>query len=318
MSEGTETNRGHLSLVQILAQCAYFSLAYLADQAQLVFANFRRSGFVYSLSESAQQRNKQINSFIEAESHLDFLDPTVKPYLISVIIPTYNEETTVKSTIDSIIISSENAEESIEIIISDGGSSDDTVKVCRDFLATSSQKSKFHIVFGGTNRSESQNIGAKQATGDVLLFLHADSILPLNWTKSVRFSMNDKKNLMGCFLFCMILSKKTIRSGESNYFRNLWISLCTFIIEAGTNFRSRYFNLPYGDQALFFRRKVFVDCFHGFPSTPFMEDFDLVREVKKYGKIITVPAAVKSSARRWENNGFLWNTILNQVSSCVT
>ena len=61
-----------------------------------------------------------------------------------------------------------------------------------------------------------------------------------------------------------------------------------------------------------------MDCFHGFPSTPFMEDFDLVREVKKYGKIITVPAAVKSSARRWENNGFLWNTILNQVSSCVT
>ena len=313
MSEGTETSRGHLSLVQILAQCAYFSLAYVTGQVQLIIANFRRSGSVYSLSESAQQRNKHINTYIEAESNLDFLDSTAKPFLISAIIPTYNEEATVKSTIDSIIISSENAEESVEIIISDGGSSDDTVRVCRDYLANSSKKSKFHIVFGGTNRSESQNIGAKQATGDVLLFLHADSILPLNWTKSVRVSMNDKKNLMGCFLFCMILSKKTTQSGESVNFRDIWILLCIFLIEAGTNIRSRYFNLPYGDQALFFRRKVFLDCFNGFPSTPFMEDFDLVREVRKYGKIITVPAAVKSSARRWENNGFLWNTILNQV-----
>jgi hypothetical protein len=130
--------------------------------------------------------------------------------------------------------------------------------------------------------------------------------------------MNDRNNLMGCFLFSMILSEDAKISGSISYwdlknFKDLWIALCIFAIEAGTNFRSRYFNLPYGDQALFFRRNIFLDCFGGFPSTPFMEDFDLVREVRKYGKIITIPAFVKSSARRWEKNGFLWNTVLNQV-----
>lgn len=318
MSESTETNRGNLSLLQILAQCAYFALAYIALRLKQIFVNLSRSDSVNSPTQLELQRDKRIKSFIKAESTPDFLQKKSKPFLISVIIPTYNEAATVKSTIDSILTSLGNSEEAIEIVISDGGSSDDTVKICRDYIASSSQKSKSHIVFGGTNRSESQNVGAKQATGDVLLFLHADSTLPLNWTKLVRISMNDENNLMGCFLFSMILSKETkisgpIRNLELKYFKDLWIALCIFAIEAGTNFRSRYFHLPYGDQALFFRRNIFLDCFGGFPSTPFMEDFDLVREVRKYGKIITIPAFVKSSARRWEKNGFLWNTVLNQV-----
>lgn len=314
MSESTETNRGNLSLLQILAQCAYFALAYIALRLKLIFVNLSRSDSVNSPTQLELQRDKRIKSFIKAESTPDFLQKKATPFLISVIIPTYNEAATVKSTIDSVFTSLGNSEEAIEIILSDGGSSDDTLKICRDYIADSSQKSTFHIVFGGTNRSDSQNIGAKQATGDVLLFLHADSILPLNWTKRVRISMNDKNNLMGCFLFSMILSEDTKNSGTINqYFKDLWIASCIFTIEAGTNFRSRYFNLPYGDQALFFRRNIFLDCFGGFPLTPFMEDFDLVREVRKYGKIVTIPAFVKSSARRWEKNGFLWNTVLNQV-----
>jgi glycosyltransferase involved in cell wall biosynthesis len=318
MSESTETNRGNLSLLQILAQCAYFALANTAQRLQQIFVNFRSSDSVNSTTQLELQRDKRIKSFIETESTPDFLQSNVKPFLISIIIPTYNEAASVKSTIDSLTTSLGNSEESIEIIISDGGSSDDTVNICRDYIADSSQKSMFHLVFGGTNRSESQNVGAKQATGDVLLFLHADSFLPLNWTKRVRISMNDRNNLMGCFLFSMILSEDTKKSGpisywDLKYFKDLWIASCIFTIEAGTNFRSRYFHLPYGDQALFFRRNIFLDCFGGFPSTPFMEDFDLVREVRKYGKIITIPAFVKSSARRWEKNGFLWNTVLNQV-----
>lgn len=318
MSESTETNRRNLSLLQILAQCAYFGLAHIAQRLQQIFVNLHHSDSVNLTTQSELKRNKRIKSFIETESTTAILQTNAKPFRISIIIPTYNEAATVKSTIDSILRSLGNSEEYIEIIISDGGSSDDTVEICRDYIAASSQQTKIDIYFGGTNRSESQNIGAKQATGDVLLFLHADSILPLNWTKRVRISMNDRSNLMGCFLFSMILSEDTKKSGPINYwelkyFEDFWITLCIFTIEAGTNFRSRYFHLPYGDQALFFRRNIFVDCFGGFPSTPFMEDFDLVREVRRYGKIITIPAFVKSSARRWEKNGFLWNTVLNQV-----
>ena len=125
MSESTETNRGNLSLLQILAQCAYFALAYIALRLKQIFVNLSRSDSVNSPTQLELQRDKRIKSFIKAESTPDFLQKKSKPFLISVIIPTYNEAATVKNTIDSILTSLGNAEEAIEIVISDGGSSDE-------------------------------------------------------------------------------------------------------------------------------------------------------------------------------------------------
>lgn len=283
---------------------------------------------------------------VDSNSHVS---ERMRSCFISVIIPTYNEEGSIIKTIHSILKSNSNSQESedlLEIIISDGGSTDNTLLVCQNYLESLSSKIRFIIATGGTNRAESQNIGAKESKGGILLFLHADSILPNNWIQLVRNAMIDQSNLAGCFKFELFLSddfngsmsipldSRSISKDPSrsrgivnkpytfynsyeyfskDLFRRRWVLFCIFMIEWGTNIRSRFFSLPYGDQALFFRRSIFLDCFHGFQSTALLEDYDLIRIVRKYGKIVTVSGSVKTSARRWEKNGFIWNTFLNQV-----
>lgn len=318
--------------------------------------------------KSQLERSKKLQHSISLNSITDSLI-NFEHCVISIVIPTYNEEASIVSTIQSIIGTERGTEKGtsrgasegrssesedlieddlIEIIVSDGGSKDNTISVCRNYLESlrPCPGIRYTITTGGTNRANSQNIGAEASTGDIILFLHADSILPDNWELLVRSAMSVSKNLAGCFKFKLFLSDEFLSSikyahptaapsGSSandipssgsireikhppfssffNYLQKAYHKLCLFIIEEGTNIRSLYFRLPYGDQALFFRRTVFLDIFHGFRSTPLMEDYDLIHEVRKYGNIVTVRGAVKTSARRWEKNGFIWNTFLNQV-----
>jgi glycosyltransferase involved in cell wall biosynthesis len=297
------------SALQIFVEILQYSVVKLMHVLQRFFNGFFRQakdGNLVKLSDEITQLVRE-----EASSNS-------QKCLISVIIPTYNEETSIENTINSVYESSGDDGKFLEIIISDGGSTDNTVAVCRKISTSCKNCSRFHISSGGSNRSESQNIGAKDSTGDILLFLHADSILPSSWMQLVWSAMNDRKNLAGCFKFELFLSDDVHppnkgQSTFSNLLQQSWRKLCIWAIETGTNVRSLYFSLPYGDQALFFRRRVFLGCFQGFPSTIFMEDYDLIKSIRKYGKIVTVNASVKTSARRWERNGFFWNTFLNQV-----
>ena len=200
------------------------------------------------------------------------------PPRISVIIPTLNEEAHLFQTLEKVC-----AAFNVEIIVVDGGSTDGTRTVFPDALECR----------GG--RAAQQNLGAAKATGDIFLFLHADTELPDRWDWVIRKTLEDPSVALGAFSF---------RIREA--FRGR-----TFI-ERVTNYRSRVWKSPYGDQGLFVRT---VD-FHatgGFPNQPIMEDYALVHAMRKRGRVITVPAPATTSGRRWRQHGVLKVTLVNKL-----
>ena len=324
-----------LSLWAIAVEVLSYAAAYLRNKFYKLFRfqPSRSTSKSCSSSPFALSRS-EIRKRIASEAVTHSLNEADDYAAVSIIVPTYNEESSIRSSIESIFSSVDDSENLVEVIISDGGSTDSTVAICQDFILTKKSQIEFSIVTGGTNRGESQNIGARKAKGEILLFLHADTILPPRWVECVRKALIPARNIAGCFEFKLLLSNTGDQNDRTTQHRNsssefpqrfayldcvsaAWKAACIFAIERGTNFRSRYFQLPYGDQALFFRRGIFLDCFGGFPPTEFMEDYDLIKEIRKCGNIVTVAASVKTSARRWERNGFIWNTVLNQVNHVI-
>ena len=201
---------------------------------------------------------------------------------ISIIIPVLNEASTINKTLASI----ENAS-NIEIILVDGGSEDETVAIAKS--------SAIKVLFSSPGRAMQMNNGAAAATGDILLFLHADTRLPNNFDTSVRQSLQIQNTIAGAFELNIDSDMPSLR-----------------IIEKMVNWRSRYLQMPYGDQAIFLKATVFHQI-GGFPDMPIMEDFELVRRLQPLGKIEIVPAPVLTSGRRWEKLGVLKTTLINQM-----
>lgn len=203
-----------------------------------------------------------------------------RPY-ISIIIPTLNEEDKIEATIHR----AQNRD--TEIIVVDGGSTDGTIARAAGTRA--------RVVTASRGRANQQNRGAELAGGRVLLFLHADTHLPNNYMEHVFETMMDPMTATGAFRFKTDLETPFIKA-----------------IEFMTNIRSIYFKMPYGDQGLFIRKSVF-ESVGGFPDIPIMEDFELMRRIRKKGKIKTLPVAVITSGRRWLNLGVFKATIINQI-----
>ena len=139
------------------------------------------------------------------------------------------------------------------------------------------------------------NQGAAAASGDILLFLHADSILPKGWDDLVRETLDDTGIAGGAFSFA--LSR-----------RSLPFSFISFM----ANFRSRFFKLPYGDQAIFVRREIF-EKLGGFREIPILEDVELVKGIRKLGKLIVLSSPVITSSRRWDKEGWIKTMLRNQL-----
>lgn len=201
---------------------------------------------------------------------------------ISVIIPALNEEAGIARS-----ISSAAREPGVEVIVVDGGSRDQTVRVARRLGA--------ETLTVPAGRARQMNAGAEASTGKFLVFLHADTILPPNFASRVRRLLASREVVAGAFRLGIEGRRRSLR----------WI-------EKGANWRSRWLQLPYGDQALFVRSRLFFQL-GGYADLPIMEDYDLVRRLTRRGRVVLAPDAVVTSARRWERLGVVRTTLLNQV-----
>jgi len=202
---------------------------------------------------------------------------------ISVVIPTLDEAERIESAVSSAL-----AAEDVECIVVDGGSRDRTL----DSAAHAGAK----VANAPCGRASQLNAGARLALHPLLVFLHADTILPPGYDRVVRRILSGPNIACGAFRLRIESNKPSLRA-----------------IERLANLRARRLAWPYGDQALF----VHAERFHrlgGFPDLPVMEDFEFVRRIRRTGRIEIAPEAVTTCSRRWTRNGAWRTTLLNQVA----
>ena len=208
-------------------------------------------------------------------------EPSRRP-AISIIIPTLNEAESIAATMKSAQTCT-----GVEIIVADGKSSDGTGEMAKELGA------RVLTITGG--RARQVNAGAMAASSDVLLFLHGDTRLPDGYDQHVLNLVAMPGTAAGAFELGIDGPEIGLR-----------------IIEKLANFRSRFFQMPYGDQAIFLKASLFRSI-GGLPDIPIMEDFVFMRRVKKKGRVVIAPVAVTTSSRRWKELGILKATLINQI-----
>jgi rSAM/selenodomain-associated transferase 2 len=201
---------------------------------------------------------------------------------ISVIIPTLNEAHHLPSTLASC-----RDPHLREVIVVDGGSTDGS--------AAAALRAGAGVLHAPRGRASQMNRGVQAATAPILLFLHADTRLPEDFGGEVVRLLNLPGTIAGAFRL-RIEDRRVL-------FR---------LIEKAVDLRSRWFGLPYGDQALFLYRRHFEEA-GGFPEIPILEDIKLVRGLHRSGKIRITERQVLTSSRRWDRTGLLRLTAMNQI-----
>jgi hypothetical protein len=201
---------------------------------------------------------------------------------ISVIIPALNEAADIVAALQSVRAGCFH-----EIIVVDGGSTDVTGAIAEVAGAT--------VILSKPGRARQMNAGAAQATGSVFLFLHADTLLPANWSRIVTEAIGQPGVVAGAFSFRIL---------ESFAGRGL--------VESVTNLRSRWCQKPYGDQTLFLRRALFEEV-GGFADLPIMEDHEFNQRLRRRGRVVTAATAATTSGRRWQKLGVIRTTLINKI-----
>jgi len=197
----------------------------------------------------------------------------------SIIIPVLNEESNIAGVLQPL---QSLRDEGWLIIVVDGGSSDATVEYAKPLAST--------LLVSNPGRAIQMNAGAARAEGEVLVFLHADTVLPAQFaSEMVAFNASNKQ--WGRFDVTL--------SGSQWMF-----SVIAWFI----NWRSRLTGIATGDQALFFKRAYF-DQLKGFAEIPLMEDVEICKRSKRQRfEAFCSPYRVITSSRKWELNG-TWRTI---------
>jgi len=198
---------------------------------------------------------------------------------ISVIIPTLNEESHIEKTIQSVI----KQEGDYELYVVDGESTDNTVAIAKRYTKVINSK---------RGRAIQMNAGANLCRGDVLLFLHGDTLLPDNAFRELRKRMKDDTVSGGSFYIAFDAD-------------NFILRVVSFI----TRFNFSLFH--FGDQGIFVRRDVFQSL-RGYKEMPIMEDYDFYKRLRTQGKVILIRMSVISSSRRFIKKGVLRQLLINK------
>ena len=177
-----------------------------------------------------------------------------------------------------------------EVIVVDGGSSDATIETA--------ERLECQLVRAAKGRGQQLFAGAAQATGEILLFLHADTSLPAATRSQILDSWStieagDRSSFYGCF-------EQQIESP----------GLAFRCIEKGNYLRAKYQRLPYGDQGIFVSRELY-DRVGGMPQIPLLEDFEFARRVSAVASPVILPGPISVDPRRWLESGPLRQTIRN-------
>jgi rSAM/selenodomain-associated transferase 2 len=198
---------------------------------------------------------------------------------LSVIIPALNEAPHIATA-----IAAARAAGFDEILVVDGGSTDDTLAhaVTADVVLTSPP-----------GRAIQQNLGAETATGDVLCFLHADCRPHPDSGRAIRSALADESVIGGCFT-------QRIEAKGFGY----------RLLEWGNRQRVVWRRMAYGDQGIFLRGEVF-EAVGQFPEWRLMEDVELMRRLRGRGRFVVLPTPLAVSARRWQQRGIVRQTLLN-------
>ncbi|HSO61513.1 MAG TPA: TIGR04283 family arsenosugar biosynthesis glycosyltransferase [Desulfobacterales bacterium] len=200
---------------------------------------------------------------------------------LSVIIPALNEAGEIGGTVSAL---SKTA--AAEIVVVDGGSRDATVAIAAAAGA--------RILRSPPPRAVQMNAGAAAARGDILIFLHADTRLPDDFAHQVTSTLAAPGVCAGAFHLHIDATTHGLR-----------------LIERAANWRAHFLQLPYGDQALFMPMGTFWEL-AGFRPLAIMEDFEMLRRLRRRGRVALAPGVAATSARRWQQQGILKTWLLNQ------
>jgi rSAM/selenodomain-associated transferase 2 len=204
----------------------------------------------------------------------------------SVIIPVLHEEKSITTCIDQ--LKTMDSDASFEIIVVDGDPSGSTINIISDTII---QK-----IVSDPNRGKQMNKGADYARGDILVFLHVDTVLPKNAFILIQNVLQQQKYVGGAFSLRFDSEKKSLK-----------------LIANYSTFRSYITRLPYGDQVIFLRKEIFEEL-GGYAPIPLMEDIEFMKRIRKgKHKIKILSEKVTTSSRRLETEGILYSMIRNLV-----
>lgn len=203
------------------------------------------------------------------------------PASLSVVVCARNEAGSIGDTLRGLRA----AAAGCEVIVSIGDSTDDTAVEAARHGAT--------VIGGEAGRGPQLRAGAQAATGDAIVLLHADTLLPEGFDHHVRQTLARPGTVAGAFDLRIDDPRPALR-----------------LIERLVRWRSRRRQLPYGDQAIFLTAEM-LRRVGGVPALPAMEDYELVRRLRRHGRIEIAPAAVVTSARRWQRGGVWRTTAMN-------
>ena len=192
--------------------------------------------------------------------------------MIIVVIPIYNEERMLSENLAEF----QKLSRQTEVVFVDGGSTDKSVEIASSYGKVLNSKK---------GRSVQMNCGAVSARGEVLLFLHADTVISIDVLSSIEKNVMDNGFIGGCLT--QWIDKKGVM------YR---------LIENFGNLRAKATKIFYGDQGIFVRKDIFSQM-NGFPEVPIMEDVLFTKKLRKLGKTVVLPGKILVSPRRWQEKG---------------